>query len=245
MGEMYLTENQLAQLAQLADIKSVAKRPTEPAMPPNPVPQVVYDTGSTVVGQDGTVVPWNWDEILKELQTEQLAKALLERFGVDTNVAHMENTPRRFVRMMRELTTTEPFDFTTFDTSSDEMIVLSPIPFYTLCAHHIVPFYGQAHIGYVPNTKLAGLSKFGRLVKNMVKGLWVQEELTAAIADALETKLEPRGVAVILRGEHMCMAMRGICMPGVVTQTAAMRGVFAMHDRTAKAEFLEAIHDHR
>jgi GTP cyclohydrolase I len=153
----------------------------------------------------------------------------------------MEKTPARYVKMMEELTTPEPFEFTIFEAKSDEMVVLSPIPFYTLCAHHVVPFYGTAHVGYVPGKAIAGLSKFGRLVRSMARGLWVQEELTAAIADAIEHELHPKGVALILRGEHMCMSMRGVQMPGVVTSTQTMRGVFADHARTAKMEFLEAI----
>lgn len=177
----------------------------------------------------------------EQYDSEELAAELLRRFGVDTTEDHMAKTPARYVRMMRELTTPEPFEFTIFEAKSDEMVVLSPIPFYTLCAHHVVPFYGTAHIGYVPGAAIAGLSKFGRLVKNLARGLWVQEELVAAIADGIEEHLHPRGVAVILRGEHMCMSMRGVQMPGVVTSTQTMRGVFADHSRTAKMEFLEAI----
>lgn len=177
----------------------------------------------------------------EEVSTEILAAELLKRFGVDVNEEHMLDTPKRYVKMMEELTTPKEFAFTTFAAKSDEMVVLSPIPFYTLCAHHVVPFYGVAHIGYVPDKRIAGLSKFPRLVENLAKGLWVQEELTAKIADALTYKLDPKGVAVILRGEHMCMAMRGVRVPGVVTSTQTMRGVFADHSRTAKMEFLEAI----
>jgi GTP cyclohydrolase I len=239
MGNVELSEEQLRRLRE--NIIPVTDLPTEPATPP----YRIHDVGSTIVAPEGTVHAWNWDEVFKGARTEHLAAALLERFGVDTNIPHMKDTPRRFVQMMNELTQSEPFNFTTFDATSDEMIIEVGIPFYTLCAHHVIPFHGQAHVGYVPNTKLAGLSKFGRLVKNIAKGLWVQEELTAAIADALEAELEPRGVAVILRGEHMCMSMRGVQMPGVITQTAAMRGVFGDHSRTAKMEFLEAIRDHK
>ena len=180
---------------------------------------------------------------LAQFSDTELAAELLKRFGVDTDVPHMAKTPARYVKMMKELTTPEPFEFTIFEAMSDEMVVLSPIPFYTLCAHHCVPFYGKAHVGYVPGKAIAGLSKFGRLVKNLARGLWVQEELTTAIADGMEAELNPKGVAVILDGEHMCMSMRGVGMPGVVTRTSTMRGVFGDHDRTAKAEFMEAIRD--
>lgn len=155
--------------------------------------------------------------------------------------AHMSATPKRFADQLKELTTPEPFTFTTFPATSDEMVVLGPIPFYTYCAHHVIPFYGQGFIGYVPDKLIAGLSKFPRLVKNIAKGLWVQEDLTASIASQLEHHLQPRGVAVMLEGEHMCMSMRGVQTPGTITTTSSMRGVFGDHDRTAKAEFLQII----
>jgi len=158
---------------------------------------------------------------------------------------HMRETPLRYAQQIRDLTQREEFKFTTFEATSDEMIILGPIPFYTLCAHHVIPFYGQAFIGYVPNELIAGLSKFGRLVKWAAKGLWVQEELTSFIAAELQSRLNPRGVAVILEGEHLCMAMRGVEMPGVVTTTSSMRGVFGDHTRTAKAEFMQLIEGKR
>jgi len=172
-----------------------------------------------------------------------LADALLKQLSADYDSLdpHFANTAKRWVASLKELLTPEPFNFTTLPATSDEMVVLSPIPFYTMCAHHVIPFYGRAHVGYVPRESIAGLSKFGRLVKNMAKGLWVQEDLTAHVADKIEAYLDPRGVAVILEGEHMCMSMRGVQMPGVVTTTSAMRGVFGDHTRTAKAEFLQVI----
>lgn len=156
---------------------------------------------------------------------------------------HRAETPKRFVSALVELTERKPFKFTTFPATSQDMITLAPIPFYTLCAHHVVPFHGVAHVSYVPDQKLAGLSKFVRAVRWCAKGLWVQEELTADIADFLEEHLSPLGVGVVLKAEHMCMAMRGVQVPGVVTTTSVMRGVYADHSRTAKAEFLEWVHN--
>jgi GTP cyclohydrolase I len=154
---------------------------------------------------------------------------------------HRADTPQRFLKMLWQLTQREEFNFTTFPAKSDEMIVLGPIPFYTMCAHHTAPFFGNAFIGYVPNGSIAGLSKFARAVKYLAKGFWVQEELTTEIATYLERKLYPRGIAVVVQAEHLCMAMRGVQQPGVITTTSSMRGVFADHDRTAKAEFMQFI----
>jgi GTP cyclohydrolase I len=176
-------------------------------------------------------------------QEEALVAQLLNRLvpGFTTADEHHRETPRRFVKMLKQLTIPEPFSFTTFPAKSDNMVVLGPIPFYTLCAHHVVPFYGNAWIGYVPDQLLAGLSKFARAVKHVAKGLHVQEELTAEIADFIEDNLSPKGVAVVMKAEHLCMAMRGVETAGVITTTAEMRGVFGDHERTAKAEFLEWI----
>lgn len=170
---------------------------------------------------------------------EQAIEALFATLGHPFLTHHTERTPERFASMMREMLTPEDFNFTVFKATSDEMITLGPIPFYTLCAHHIVPFFGSVWVGYVPNKLIAGLSKFPRLIKNTAKGLWVQEDLTSAISAEVEERLSPRGVATVIRAEHLCMAMRGVEQPGVITTTSAMRGVFSDHTRTAKAEFLE------
>lgn len=179
------------------------------------------------------------------LDTEiDLARSLLQSTtGLDVSSEHGEKTPERFVKMLVELTKPEPYNFTVFDNTEhiDQMVTITDLPFYSLCNHHVIPFFGKAHVAYVPNEKVAGLSKFGRAVKNISRGLWVQEHLTTAIADFLEEKLQPRGVAVVMKGEHLCMAMRGVQMPGALTTTACMRGVFADHKRTAKAEFLNLI----
>lgn len=154
---------------------------------------------------------------------------------------HRGNTPERFAQALYDLTTRKEFNFTTFPARKQDMVTLAPIPFYTLCAHHIVPFHGNAYVSYVPDQKLAGLSKFVRAVQYCAKGFWVQEELTDEIADFLERNLQPLGIGVVLKAEHMCMAMRGVQVPNVITTTATMRGVYGDHSKTAKAEFMEAI----
>lgn len=153
----------------------------------------------------------------------------------------LDNTPERWVKMMRELTTPKTFAFTTFESDTDEMIIVSPIPFYSLCSHHLIPFMGQAHVAYVPQGKIAGLSKIARTVQYHMRGLWTQEDLTRAIADTLIDKLNPLGVAVVMRGEHLCMTMRGAQSPGTLTTTSRMTGCFADHSKLARAEFLRLI----
>lgn len=174
-----------------------------------------------------------------------LAAMLLQNTtGLDIESEHGMETPRRFAAMLSAMTDRGgDLKFTTFENmeGSQEMIVLDKLPFYTLCNHHVVPFYGHAHIAYVPDKRIAGLSKFARAVKWHAKGLWVQENLTTEIADYLEAELNPLGVAVVLKAEHMCMAMRGVEVAGSQTTTSAMRGVFADHERTAKAEFMQLI----
>lgn len=175
--------------------------------------------------------------------SEYLAEQLLSRLEAwrRTPEDHRAETPKRFVKALKEMTTREPFNFTTFPAKSSDMVTLSPIPFYTLCAHHVVPFHGVVHISYVPDQRLAGLSKFARAVRYVAKGLWVQEEYTSALADFLVEQLRPLGVGVVVEAEHMCMSMRGVQQPGVVTTTSTMVGVYADHSRTAKDEFLRLI----
>ncbi len=153
----------------------------------------------------------------------------------------MDNTPGRFIRAMLELTHREEFKFTTFESVVDEMVVMRDISFTTLCAHHLFPFMGVAHVAYIPDGKVAGLSKLARTVRYYAKGLSLQETLTTDIAARLESELTPLGVGVVLEAEHLCYTIRGVQAPGTTTVTSKMLGVFADHDRTAKAEFLQLI----
>lgn len=163
-----------------------------------------------------------------------------DRFDFAGDV-HLQGTAERWVKMMKELTTPEEYTFTTFPSEGDEMIIIKDIPFTSLCAHHLVPFVGVCHIGYVPFQQMAGLSKFARLVKANSRDLTVQERLTTAIAADLERKLEPLGVAVYMEAEHMCMTIRGVQTPGTKTITSHMAGVFADHSKLARSEFLAMI----
>lgn len=164
-----------------------------------------------------------------------------------TNPIHKENTPKRFVESLLELTTPQPFEFTVFVNGAegapriDEMVTVGPIPFAAVCAHHVIPFVGTAWVSYVPDNRVAGLSKFARLVREEARGFWVQEELTQSIANKLEAALSPLGVGVVMKAEHQCMSLRGANVPGVITITSAMKGVYLDETRGARSEFLEFI----
>lgn len=161
--------------------------------------------------------------------------------GMDEESPHTERTAARFLKMLKEMTTPEDFHFTTFPTKIRNMVVVKRIPIVSLCEHHVVPFLGHADIGYIPQDHIAGLSKIARLAQNQARALCVQEELTEDIADQLEKRLGTEDVAVVMECEHLCMTIRGVQAPGTTTYTATMRGVFGIHERTAKDEFLKAI----
>lgn len=174
---------------------------------------------------------------------DQARSILTSHAGLEDN-DHGVDTPQRFLDLLTELTWHRHCDgscikFRTFPNDGmDEMIVVQGIPFVSVCNHHIVPFIGHAHVAYVPKDEIVGLSKFARVVDHFARALQVQERLTAQVADYIEEHLSPRGVGVVLQAEHLCMTIRGVQKPGALTTTAAMKGVFSDHARTAKAEFM-------
>jgi GTP cyclohydrolase I len=170
---------------------------------------------------------------------------LVEFAGLEKN-EHGRETPQRFVAMLDELTKCKDCDGTcmkwkAFEESTDQMIIVKKIPFSSVCNHHVVPFVGFAWIGYVPDGRVAGLSKFARVVHHFAHRLQVQERLTDEVANYIEYNLTPKGVMVVLEAEHLCMTIRGVQTPGTTTRTVVTRGVFSDHSRTAKMEFLEGI----
>jgi len=173
---------------------------------------------------------------------EQLLRAILPDEEWDDN-EHLAETPLRFSQMLYDLTHAEPFEFTTFENTLElnEMIVERDIPFYSLCAHHILPFFGKAHIAYIPNHLIAGASKLARTVEFFMRGLWVQEHLTDIIATHLQENLMPQGIAVVMEGEHLCMTMRGARTPGAKMTTSVMQGVFLDTSKHARHEFLSLV----
>ena len=169
---------------------------------------------------------------------EQAARALLMALGEDPRRDGISATPRRMAKMLAELCTPEPFAFTAFASEGmDEMIVQAPIPFHSLCEHHMLPFVGTAAVAYIPDGKIVGLSKLARAVRYCAAGLQNQERITTAVADMLTKELNPQGVGVVLRARHLCMEMRGARVPDVYTMTSCMRGAL-LEDGRAREEFL-------
>jgi GTP cyclohydrolase I len=167
------------------------------------------------------------------------ATDLLRALGADVESEGLEDTPRRVADAYAELLTPRPFKATTFpnDDGYDELIVARSIPFHSLCMHHLLPFHGIAHVGYLPSERILGLSKLGRVVEYFSRDLQIQERLTTQVADWLERELQPKGVGVVLEAEHMCMSLRGVQKLGAKTVTSAMRGLLREDPRT-RQEFL-------
>jgi GTP cyclohydrolase I len=157
------------------------------------------------------------------------AKALLEALGVPLDGEHRRETPARLARALREMLTPPSFEATTFDNAEgyDELVVVEAVPFFSLCEHHVLPFVGTAAIAYLPSTRIVGLSKLAWVVQLHARRLQVQERMTGEIADWLVEQLDPLGVGVRLRAEHLCMSLRGARAAGSVTTTTARRGVLA------------------
>lgn len=165
-------------------------------------------------------------------ESKKLIKKLLENIGEDVNRKGLLDTPKRCVNMYDELLSQTGVDpkneiNTFFESDNNEPILVKDIQFYSLCEHHMLPFYGVCHIAYVPkNRKITGLSKLARLVESASKRLQIQEDMTLMLAKALEEQLDPEGVYVIIEAEHMCMAMRGIKKIGSKTVTSKKTGIF-------------------
>lgn len=166
---------------------------------------------------------------------------ILELLGEDITREGLIETPKRYVKFMREFLQPKEFNFTTFDAErTDEMIVQTNIPFYSLCEHHIAPFFGVASIAYIPNEKIVGLSKLARTLDMYANRLQNQERITTQVAERLQNELNPLGVAVTLKAQHLCMNMRGVKKHDTWTTTSKMLGVFK-EDQKARNEFLNLI----
>ena len=176
---------------------------------------------------------------------EQGVRLILEGIGEDPDREGLLKTPARVARMYNEVfagMTEDPHQHfeTLFDEHHEEMVLVKDIPFYSMCEHHLVPFFGHAHVAYIPSAegKICGLSKLARLVEVYAKRPQVQERLTSQVADTLVKELDPQGVLVVTEAEHMCMSMRGVKKPGSSTTTSAVRGLFVRNQATRN----EAMH---
>jgi GTP cyclohydrolase I len=169
----------------------------------------------------------------------QAVRDLLVALGHDPETEHLQETPARVARAFDELLTPAHFDPTCFpnDEGYDELVMVRDIPFHSLCEHHLLPFVGRAHVAYLPQDRILGLSKLARVVEKFSRDLQVQERLTQQIADWLQEQLQPRGVGVVLEAEHMCMRLRGVRTAGTMTVTSALRGTIRDDPRT-RDEFL-------
>lgn len=186
------------------------------------------NTGAPGVDVPGVDVPGASDAV----------RTLLKSLGANPDDEGLAETPRRVAETFEELLTPSPFTATTFpnDEGYDELVLARRIPFRSLCQHHLLPFHGVAHVGYIPADRIIGLSKLARVVEHHASGLQLQERLTTQVADWLEETLRPRGVAVALEAEHTCMTLRGVRAEGSRTVTSALRGV-PREDPSARAEF--------
>jgi GTP cyclohydrolase IA len=173
-------------------------------------------------------------------------RRLLAELGEDPNREGLRDTPRRVAQSLRFLTSGYDGDLDTvingalFTVEYSEMVIVRDIDFYSLCEHHLLPFFGKCHVAYLPNRRVIGLSKLPRVVELFARRLQVQERLTSQIAEALREKVDPLGVAVVMEARHLCMAMRGVEKQNAVTVTSSMLGVFRDDART-RNEFLELI----
>lgn len=182
--------------------------------------------------------------IIPEL--EGLYTKILEGLGEDPSRQGLVKTPYRAAKAMEFLTSgyhqtvDDILNRAIFDEDYDEMVIVKEIEFYSLCEHHILPFWGKCHVGYLPRKRIVGLSKIPRIVDMFSRRLQVQERLTREIAESLETALDPRGVAVVMEGRHLCMMARGVEKQAPVMTTNVMRGTFR-EDSSTRAEFLRCI----
>src|SRR6478672_8256852 len=181
-------------------------------------------------------------------QIEEAVRLILEAIGENPNREGLLDTPKRVAKMYEEVFSglnedpKKHFE-TIFSEDHEELVLVKDIPFYSMCEHHLVPFFGKAHVAYIPkNGRVTGLSKLARAVEAMAKRPQLQERITTTIADSIMEKLEPHGVMIVVEAEHMCMTMRGVKKPGAKTVTTAVRGIF-VENAIARSEVLSFINN--
>jgi GTP cyclohydrolase I len=183
--------------------------------------------------------------MINKSKIEKAVASIINAIGDDPEREGLVGTPRRIADMYAEVFAgiyEDPREELRvgFEEGHREMVILKDIPFYSMCEHHFLPFYGLAHVGYIPNGRVVGASKIGRVVEILAKRPQLQERLTTQIANTIVEVLEPKGVAVVIQAEHLCMTMRGVKKPGSNIVTSAMRGSFQKSPLT-RSEFLSLV----
>jgi GTP cyclohydrolase I len=206
------------------------------------VDEIENEIGETTMGADEITGNLTRDGGEANGKVEAAVREILLEIGEDPDRDGLVGTPERVHRMYTELTAGYHVDperlinGAVFDVAYSEMVVVKDIPFYSLCEHHLLPFFGAAAVAYIPRGRVIGLSKIPRIVEMYARRLQVQERLTQQIADFLQIRLEPQGVGVVLEATHLCAVMRGVRKPGTIMTTSAVLGLFRSRDRT-RAEF--------
>ncbi|MCF7894779.1 MAG: GTP cyclohydrolase I FolE [Candidatus Omnitrophica bacterium] len=175
--------------------------------------------------------------MMDKKKIEKGVKLVMEALGADLTKKDLASTPRRVAEMYEEILAGQFKDASKeleviLEQTHDEIILVKDIPIYSVCEHHIIPFIGKAHVAYIPNKRITGLSKIARVVDVLAKKLQVQERLTTEVADIIMKKLKPKGVMVVVEAEHLCMTMRGAKKPGTKTVTSVVRGIFRENQKT-------------
>ena len=200
---------------------------------------------TTSVPELALAEPWAAADLPRPIDRDAAtaaARDLLLALGADLQDESLRETPRRVADAFAELLTPVPFSATTFpnDEGYDELVVARSIPFHSLCEHHLLPFHGVAHVGYLPGERIIGLSKLARVVELFARRMQVQERMTVQIANWLAEELQPKGIGVVLEAEHLCMSLRGVQKPGSRTVTSALQGL-VRDDMRTRQEFLELV----
>lgn len=181
--------------------------------------------------------PWEQDG---DIEIQENVLRIIQYFD-NSNRDGLQDTPKRYIKFLKEFLNPPKFNFTVFDSEGyDQMIIVKDIPFYSLCEHHIAPFFGIGHIAYIPNDKIVGISKLPRTLELYSRRLQNQERITKQVAERLMEELKPKGVAVVLKAEHLCMAMRGVKKPNCKTITSELTGAFK-DDLNCRNEFMNLI----
>jgi GTP cyclohydrolase I len=219
--------------------------PSPTDLPPNVrrlVDEIENEIGETVLAADDIAGEVARDGGAGNGKVEAAVREILLEIGDDPDRQGLLGTPERVHRMYTELTAGYHVDpdrlmnGAIFDVAYSEMVVVKDIPFYSLCEHHLLPFFGSAAVAYIPRGRVVGLSKIPRVVEMYARRLQVQERLTQQVADFIQTRLDPQGVGVVMEATHLCAVMRGVRKPGTIMTTSAVLGLFRSRDRT-RAEF--------